>query len=68
MGEAETKELQESLSYGANTVRDGVNISSSTKRNPVVLPSDIAGLQDLECYLRYPSEVPGTKTKMQFFS
>ena len=57
LGEKETKSIQESLSYGANTMRDGVSLSRQKKREPLVLPIEIAHLNDLECYLKLPGKL-----------
>ncbi|WP_375327477.1 type IV secretion system DNA-binding domain-containing protein [Candidatus Tisiphia endosymbiont of Nemotelus uliginosus] len=41
LGEQETLETQESLSYGSNTMRDGVNINNIERKRLLVMPSEI---------------------------
>ena len=66
LGEYEMRESQESLSYGANTIRDGVNINTIEKKNQLVLPSEISTLRSLQCYVRLPGSWPITKLSMQY--
>ena len=64
LGEAETTEHIENLSYGAHTMRDGVNLAQHTRTKPLVLPTEISALEDCEAYLKLPSAFPVTKIKM----
>ena len=57
LGEQEVDLSKESISYGANALRDGVNIGHDTKTRPIVTASEIQALDDLECYLRVPRSV-----------
>jgi type IV secretory pathway TraG/TraD family ATPase VirD4 len=66
LGEAEIKEHVENLSYGANTIRDGVSLSQQTKTKPLVLPTEIASLPDLEAYIKLPATVPTGRVKMRY--
>ena len=66
LGEAEIKEHVENLSYGANTIRDGVSLSQQTKTKPLVLATEIACLPDLEAYIKLPATVPTGRVKMRF--
>jgi type IV conjugative transfer system coupling protein TraD len=66
LGEAEIKEHVESLSYGANTIRDGVSLSQQTKTKPLVLATEIACLPDLEAYIKLPATVPTGRIKMKY--
>lgn len=68
LGEAETTEHIENLSYGANTMRDGVNLAQQTRTKPLVLPTEIGGLKDCEAYLKLPSAFPVTKIQMSYKS
>ena len=56
LGEAETTEHIENVSYGANTIRDGVSLSQQNKTKPLALPTEIANLKDLEAYLKLPGD------------
>ncbi len=66
LGEAEIKEHMESLSYGANTIRDGVSLSQQTKTKPLVLATEIACLPDLEAYIKLPATVPTGRIKLRY--
>jgi type IV conjugative transfer system coupling protein TraD len=68
LGEAETTEHIENLSYGANTMRDGVNLAQQTRTKPLVLPTEIGALRDCEAYLKLPSAFPITKIQMRYKS
>lgn len=66
LGEAETKEVQENLSYGSNTMRDGVSLSQNNLSRPIVLPTEIMSLKDLECYVKLPGQYPVSKLAMNY--
>ncbi|KDO02306.1 type IV secretion system DNA-binding domain-containing protein [Rickettsia tamurae] len=64
LGEQEIIETQENLSYGANSMRDGVNMHSLEKRKLLVMPSEIMNLEDLICYVKLAGNFPITKLPM----
>jgi type IV conjugative transfer system coupling protein TraD len=66
LGEAEIKEHVENLSYGANTIRDGVSLSQQTRTKPLVLATEIACLPDLEAYIKLPATVPTGRVKIKY--
>ena len=66
LGESEETEVIENISYGANTMRDGVSLNQQTKTKPFVLPTEIANLPDLVCFVKYPGSFPITKLKMTY--
>ncbi|MEN8237373.1 MAG: type IV conjugative transfer system coupling protein TraD [Pseudomonadota bacterium] len=66
LGEQETQEIKENLSYGANTVRDGVSLSQQERKKSVVLPTEVANLQDLQCYVKLPGGYPITQLQMSY--
>jgi len=66
LGEAETTEHVENLSYGAHTMRDGISLSTQTKMKPLVIPTEIADLRDLEAYVKLPGAYPVTKLRMKY--
>lgn len=66
LGEAETTEQQENLSYGAHSIRDGVSLSPQTRTKPLILPTEVANLQDLECTIKFPGSYPVCKTKLTY--
>ena len=43
-----------------------MSLSTQTKTKPLVLPTEIASLQDLEAYIRLPAAVPVGRTQMMF--
>jgi type IV conjugative transfer system coupling protein TraD len=66
LGEQEVDVSKENVSYGANTLRDGVSIGHQTITRPVVSASEIQALDDLQCYLRTPGINLITKLNLQF--
>lgn len=66
LGEREQQEIQENLSYGAHAMRDGVSLNPISKTTPLILPTEIGSLQDLEAYLKLPGSWPITKLKMRY--
>ncbi len=59
-GETITDEVREGISYGANTMRDGVSINRTETRKPVISYSEIMSLGDLHAYMRLPGKFPIT--------
>ena len=68
MGNEEISEATESISMGANHIRDGVSMSHHKKVKPIVMPSEIKRLNDLECFLRMKGDLPVTKLKLDYLS
>ncbi len=68
IGETEYAESQENLSFGANSIRDGVSLSKAERIRQNVLPSEVANLSDLECFVKYPGNYPSTKLQMTYKS
>ena len=65
-GDIEYREQAENYSYGAHEIRDGVNISSIEKKKPLLTPSDIANLANLEAYVKLPiPEIKLAKIKVR---
>lgn len=65
-GDVQTKETQEGISYGANDMRDGVNLSSIERNRPAVSPTDIQSLKNLHAYLKLPGTIPPVKIKFRY--
>ncbi|KJV52451.1 type IV secretion-system coupling DNA-binding domain protein [Orientia tsutsugamushi str. Gilliam] len=65
LGEQEIIETQENLSYGSNTMRDGVNMNNVERKKLLVVPSEIINLPDLTCYVKLAGNFPITKLTMQ---
>jgi type IV conjugative transfer system coupling protein TraD len=66
LGEKEEKSVKENISYGANTIRDGVSLNEATSKEPLVMPTEIAALKNLECFIRLPEDLPIVKHQMRF--
>ncbi|MBA2368060.1 MAG: type IV secretion system DNA-binding domain-containing protein [Candidatus Protochlamydia sp.] len=56
-GGREIKEYQEGLSYGANDVRDGVNLSLQTRQVPLVTATDIQFLDKNTAYIKLAGNI-----------
>ncbi len=65
LGEQELHDVQENISYGANTMRDGVNLNVNQRRHTLVLPTEISLLPNLECFVKYPGTWPLTRLQMK---
>ena len=65
LGEVETIETQQSVSFGANTMRDGVNLNTLDKRRNLILPTEIMNLSNLTCFVKLAGNWPITKLTMQ---
>lgn len=65
LGEKEICKIQESLSYGLNTIRDGVNINTIEQKKQV-LPAEIMSLPNLSCFVKLAGHYPISKLNMQW--
>ncbi len=61
LGETIIEEVREGISYGANTMRDGVSMNRHETKKAVVSPSEIMTLDDLHCFVRLPGQYPITQ-------
>lgn len=66
LGEKDETEMVENLSYGANTIRDGISLNQQTNIKPLVIPTEIQNLKDLEAYIKLPGNYPVTKLRMNY--
>ncbi len=66
LGQVTEEKESKSISYGASSHRDGVNLSTQEKIRPLVSAHKIAELEDLECYLRLKGKLPVVKTKAAY--
>lgn len=64
LGEVEIKETKESLSYGSNTMRDGVNINTTLRIKRLVLPDEVKNLEPNNCFVKLCGNYPVTKLKV----
>lgn len=65
LGEKEISETRENLSYGADSMRDGVNINTNERTNSLVMPTEILSLPTRTCYVRLSGQYPITKLTMK---
>lgn len=65
-GEAIINEVREGISYGANTMRDGISINQVETKKSLVSFSEIMSLDDLSAYVRLPGHFPVTKVKFKY--
>ena len=59
-------QIQESISYGAHDMRDGVSLSQQKLVEPLVKPEQIMRQQTLEAYVRLPEDFPIAQVKFKF--
>lgn len=64
LGEKQMAETKESLSYGADSMRDGVNINTQKHIEPLVMATEILNLPTRTCFVRLCGEYPITKLSM----
>ena len=65
-GQEDIEQSQESYSYGANTVSDGISIGTQRLTRPLVSPAEVMELPDLTAYLRVPAPVPITQLVLRY--
>lgn len=66
MGTYEVEEVNESISYGANTMRDGISVSRQSKEKPLILPTEIQACDDLEGFLRVKGKFPPATINLKY--
>ncbi|EKE00839.1 MAG: hypothetical protein ACD_21C00266G0002 [uncultured bacterium] len=66
LGSQEVQNIQETYSYGANTIRDGITLGSQRMINQIVTPSEIMDLEPMNCYLRLAGAYPITRLSLKF--
>ncbi|MBR9871476.1 MAG: type IV secretion system DNA-binding domain-containing protein [Gammaproteobacteria bacterium] len=66
LGKKEIEEANESISYGAHAIRDGVAISTKSVIKPLVSPSEIMDAPDLTGWLRTGGGFPITKVSLEY--
>ncbi len=62
-GEQEVLEPNESISFGAHQMRDGVSLTDHQKIRPLISPADLMKLDNFEAYLKFPRNLPASKVK-----
>ncbi len=64
--EQEIMESQESISFGAHQMRDGVSLSGQKRKQPLVNYTEIMKLPNLSAYLQVPQDFPITKVDFKY--
>ena len=66
LGKIEEENLKENFSYGANDIRDGVNLNRHTQVKNAIYPIEIMNLPDLHCYIRFSSGFALAKSILEY--
>jgi type IV conjugative transfer system coupling protein TraD len=66
LGESETEEMRENISYSESAMRSGISLSNQRYQKQIISPSEIMHLNDLEAFVRLPGNYPLTKVKLQY--
>ena len=64
LGRAEVESLAEGVSY--ETPRDGVTLSARRDLRPLVLPAEVARLENLSGYLKFPGAWPVARIRLRY--
>ncbi len=65
LGTQEIEEISEGISYGANDIRDGVNLASQRRYKPLVAAEELLALNKLAAYIKLPGNYPLTKIQFE---
>ena len=65
LGRSEVEEVSENVSYGANTIRDGVSLTPRRELRALALPSDIMRLPNLHGFLKFPGPYPVASIRLR---
>ena len=65
LGRSEVEEVAENVSYGANTIRDGVSLTPRRELRALALPSDIMRLPNLHGFLKFPGPYPVASIRLR---
>ena len=68
LGEIETEEMKENISYSESAMRSGISISNQRYQKQIISASEIMGLNDLEAFVRLPGLFPLTKIKLSYMA
>ena len=66
LGRSEVEEVSEGVSYGANTIRDGVSLTPRRELRALALPSEIMRLPNLHGYLKFPGPLPVASIRLRY--
>lgn len=62
-GEQEILEPNESISFGAHQMREGVSLTDHQKVRSLISPADLMKLDNFEAFLKFPRNLPAAKIK-----
>ena len=65
LGRSEVEEVAENVSYGANTIRDGVSLTPRRELRALALPADIMRLPNLHGFLKFPGPHPVASIRLR---
>jgi len=66
LGESETEEVKENISYSESSMRSGISLSNQRYQKQIISPSEIMHLNDLEAFIRLQGKYPLTKIKLEY--
>ncbi len=66
LGKQEVIERRESVSMGANEIRDGVTLGDERRIEPIVLDAEFTSLPDMQAYIRLPGPWPRALIKFPY--
>ena len=66
LGRAEIEEMAESVNYGVEIPRDGVTLGARRALRPLVLPAEVARLDSLAGYLKFPGAWPVARIELKY--
>jgi type IV conjugative transfer system coupling protein TraD len=66
LGRQEIIERRESVSMGANEIRDGITLGDERRIEPIVLDAEFTSLPDMHAYLRLPGPWPRALIKFPY--
>lgn len=66
LGEIETEEMKENISYSESAMRSGISISNQRYQKQIISASEVMQLNDLEAFVRLPGFYPLTRLKLKF--
>lgn len=61
LGYQEVEEIKEGISYGANDIRDGVNLNTHKSLKRIVISSEIMNMKALQAYIKFAGDFPISK-------
>jgi type IV conjugative transfer system coupling protein TraD len=66
LGTCEAEEFREGVSYGAHSMRDGVNLNKEKTIKHLVLPTEVMNLKNLEGFISFCNQYPIAKIELNY--